>query len=253
MKPSKLLPPHVQRYMLAGMLTFIPIWITWLVFEFILRQLSNVGRLPLRILSKAIQPYSPTLADALVQPWIHPMLAVILTVLAIYGLGWLATRVIGREIIAAFDALMNRIPFVQTIYGATKKLLAAIQKKPEEVKRVVLIEFPSPDMKTVGFVTRVMNDHTTGRPLAAVYVPTTPNPTSGYLEIVPLEKIVSTDWTVDEAMTFVMSGGAVAPEHMKFTRDETDAETLRAARHEPPGFDGLGKGVPIEESADERR
>jgi uncharacterized membrane protein len=225
--------------LLAGVLTFIPVWITWLVFEFILRQLSNVGRPPLRILSKAIQPYSPTIAEALIQPWIQPTLAIILTVLAVYFVGWLATRVIGRQIIGLFDSFMARIPFVQAIYGATKKLIAAIQQKPEQLKRVVLIEFPSPEMKTVGFVTRVMSDATTGRPLAAVYVPTTPNPTSGYLEVVPLDKVVSTDMTVDEAMTFVMSGGAVAPDRMKFTRDEADETILRAAERGVTDLDAL--------------
>jgi uncharacterized membrane protein len=63
----------------------------------------------------------------------------------------------------------------------------------------------------VGLVTRTLVDDATGRELAAVYVPTTPNPTSGYLEIVPLERVTSTDWSIDEAMNFIISGGAVAP------------------------------------------
>jgi len=71
-------------------------------------------------------------------------------------------------------------------------------------------------MKSVGFVTRVIREAGTGRELAAVYVPTTPNPTSGYLEIVPLEKITPTDWTVDQAMSFIISGGAVAPDTIPF-------------------------------------
>jgi uncharacterized membrane protein len=73
-------------------------------------------------------------------------------------------------------------------------------------------------MKTVGFVTRTLVDAATGKQLAAVYVPTTPNPTSGNQEIVPLDKVVSTDWSMDEAMTFIMSGGAVAPPTMNYYR-----------------------------------
>jgi uncharacterized membrane protein len=115
-----------------------------------------------------------------------------------------------------FDWLMEQIPLVQTIYGATKKLLAALQQKPDQVQRVVLIEFPSPAMKTVGLVTRLLTDEATGKALAAVYVPTTPNPTSGYLEIVPVEKLISTDWTLDEAMTFIISGGAVGPARVHY-------------------------------------
>ena len=83
---------------------------------------------------------------------------------------------------------------------------------------MVLIDFPSPEMKTVGFVTRTLVDDDTGRELAAVYVPTTPNPTSGYLEIVPLDKVTSTNWTMDEAMTFIISGGAVAPKSMNYDK-----------------------------------
>ena len=82
--------------------------------------------------------------------------------------------------------------------------------------RVVLIEFPNSEMKTVGLVTRTMRDADTGREYAAVYVPTTPNPTSGYLEIVPLERVTPTDWTMDQAMAFIISGGAIAPARFRF-------------------------------------
>ena len=119
----------------------------------------------------------------------------------------------------------EQVPIIKIIYGATKKLLVTFQTSPDDVQRVVLIDFPSPEMKTVGLVTRTFEDSDTGRKLAAVYVPTTPNPTSGYLEIVPVEKITATDWTVDEAMTFIVSGGAVTPEHMNFDKGaETKAE-----------------------------
>jgi uncharacterized membrane protein len=81
----------------------------------------------------------------------------------------------------------------------------------------VLISFPTPEMKTVGFITKVMRDTDTGRELAAVYVPTSPNPTSGYIEIVPLEDVVQTDWTMEEAMSFVMTGGANAPDSVRYS------------------------------------
>jgi len=79
----------------------------------------------------------------------------------------------------------------------------------------VLIDFPSPELKSVGFVTRTFQD-ASGRELAAVYVPTTPNPTGGYLEIVPIERLVATDWTVDQAMAFILSAGAAAPDVLPF-------------------------------------
>ena len=81
-------------------------------------------------------------------------------------------------------------------------------------------------MKTVGFVTRTLQDQNTGEELAAVYVPTTPNPTSGYLEIVPVDQLIATDWTVDEAMNFIISGGAVAPENIPFSNKKKRKPSL---------------------------
>jgi len=81
-----------------------------------------------------------------------------------------------------------------------------------------LIEFPSRDMKTIGLVTRIFTDADTGDEIAAVYVPTTPNPTSGYMELVPTSRLTMLDWTINEAMTFVMSGGAAAPPKLNYSR-----------------------------------
>jgi uncharacterized membrane protein len=100
-----------------------------------------------------------------------------------------------------------------------KKLLAALQTNPERVKRVVLIDFPAPPLKTVALVTKVVRDSATGRDMAVVYVPTSPNPTSGYMEIVPVELLTPTNWSLDEAMRFVITGGTSAPAEMNFSRD----------------------------------
>ena len=208
---------HLRRHLLAGLLTVVPLWITWLVLRFIFEQLSRYGSPWVRALAETLHYSQPTLAGWLLEPLLQSLLAVLLILLALTLLGWLATRIVGARVLSAFDALMNRIPLVQTLYGGVRKLVAAVQQKPDQVQRVVLIPFPTPEMKTVGFVTRVLRDADTGRELAAVYVPTTPNPTSGYLEIVPLEHVVSTDWTVDEAMSFIISGGAVAPERINFS------------------------------------
>jgi uncharacterized membrane protein len=202
---------HMKRYLITGILAMIPIWITWVVFSFLFSQLSKFGRPWVRGLSRGLEQTSPTLADWLLTPWFQSILAALVTLVLLYLLGWFTTRVLGRRLFAMAESLIGRIPLVQTVYGSTKKLIATLQQKPEQVKRVVLIEFPTPEMRAVGFVTQVLTDESTGRKLAAVYVPTTPNPTSGYLEIVPLDRIVSTDWTVDEAMTFIMSGGTISP------------------------------------------
>jgi uncharacterized membrane protein len=218
MSPRRTIALHIQRYLLTGVLTVIPIWITWLVFDFFVRQLSNIGRPGVRAVARAIEQYVPAASGWLLAPWFESALAVVTTIIFLYLLGWLASRVIGKRVIDAIDALINRIPFVTTVYKSIKNLISSVQKKPDKVQRVVLIPFPTPEMKTVGFVTRVLSDKDTGLELAAVYVPTTPNPTSGYLEIVPLSHVVSTDWTIDEAMTFVISGGAVAPDKINYSK-----------------------------------
>ncbi len=207
-----------RRYLLTGILTVVPIWITWLVFQFILGELSRAGRPWVRALYRLLERPFPELAQWILHPAFEYAMATLLTLLGLYLLGWLASRVIGRRILAAVDRIMARIPLAQNIYGSTRKLLAALQEQPRDVQRVVLIEFPSADMKTVGLVTRTLRDADSGELLAAVYVPTTPNPTSGYLEIVPVSRLTPTNWSVDEAMRFIISGGAVAPEAVHFHR-----------------------------------
>jgi uncharacterized membrane protein len=94
-----------------------------------------------------------------------------------------------------------------------------MKEKPRGLQRVVLISFPTDNMKAVGLVTKIIRDTESDRELAVVYVPTAPNPTSGYIEIVPVEFVVSTDWTIDEAMSFVMTGGVTSPDSVRFRAD----------------------------------
>ncbi|MEW8429206.1 MAG: DUF502 domain-containing protein [gamma proteobacterium symbiont of Ctena orbiculata] len=215
-------PLHIQRYLISGIITLIPLWVTWLVFKYVFNQLSKLGSPWVKILSRSIRNEYPSVAQWLLEPWFQNTLAVLLMLVGLYLVGLLASRVIGRRILNIFESTVQRLPVIQNVYGLVKKLISALEQKPENVQQVVLIEFPSPEMKTVGFVTRTMVDHNSGQELAAVYVPTTPNPTSGYLEIVPIEKLVSTNWSMDEAMNFIISGGAVAPETVPYGKKKSD-------------------------------
>lgn len=222
MNEMKTRPLHIQRYLISGIITLIPLWVTWLVFKYVFNQLSKLGAPWVKILSRSIQNEYPSVAQWLLEPWFQNTLAVLLMLVGLYLVGLLASRVIGRRILNIFESTVQRLPVIQNVYGLVKKLISALEQKPENVQQVVLIEFPSPEMKTVGFVTRTMVDHNSGQELAAVYVPTTPNPTSGYLEIVPIEKLVSTNWSMDEAMNFIISGGAVAPETVPYENNKPD-------------------------------
>ncbi len=218
MKRKSSMFSSLQRYFFTGVLTAIPLFVTWLMVDFLLDFMRSFGEPVVRWLFNHLITILPGLSAWLIQPWFQASVAVVLVVSTLILIGWLATRYIGRRFLVFFDSIMNLVPLVRSIYGSVKKLLDVIQTRPDGVKRVVLIDFPSRDMKTVGIVTRTLVDEDTGRILAAVYVPTTPNPTSGYLEIVPLENVTSTNWSFDEAMSFIMSGGAVAPSRMNYDK-----------------------------------
>lgn len=206
---------HVQRYVLTGLLTFIPVWLTWVVFKSIFSLLSEVNLPWMAALVDALAAAFPESLGRLNQGWLISLLAFAATIVLLYGLGLAANRVLGRRLLEGFERLIARIPIAHTIYGGAKKMMGMLQSKPSGTQRVVLIEFPSPGLKALGFVTRVFRD-VNGVELAAVYVPTTPNPTGGYLEIVPIERLIATDWSVDQAMAFILSAGAAAPDTLPF-------------------------------------
>lgn len=217
-------PLYIQRYLITGLLTFIPIWLTWAVFKFIFSLLSQVNLPWVAAIFSALAGEFPETIGRLNQGWLVSFFAFVVTVVALYVTGWAASNVFGKRLIAIFEGFIQRIPLAHTIYGGTKKLMGLIQKKPAGTQRVVLIDFPSPELKSVGFVTRTFQD-VNGRDFAAVYVPTTPNPTGGYLEIVPIERLVATDWTVDQAMAFILSAGAAAPDVLPFEVERPAAAT----------------------------
>ena len=211
---------RLRAYFLTGLLTLIPIWLVWIVFKFVLGLLSDIGRPLVAPLSSSLALAYPGMLGWLDDPWTQGAIAIFGTVFFIIVVGGLARRVVGQKMLGWFELLIGRIPLAKTIYGSARQLLDLLQTKPDGTQRVVLIDFPHNEMKSVGFVTRILHEEGTGRELAAVYVPTTPNPTSGYLEVVPVEKLTPTDWTVDQAMTFIISGGAVSPDRVPFSRPD---------------------------------
>jgi uncharacterized membrane protein len=208
----------LQKYFLTGLLTLLPIWLVWIVFKFVFGLLSGLSAPIIGPITSSIASSDPAMFGWLADAWVQTAIALAATVLFIMLVGLLARRVVGQKILAWLELLIARIPLAKTIYGSARQLLDLLQTKPDGTQRVVLIDFPHNEMKSVGFVTRILHDELTGAELAAVYVPTTPNPTSGYLEVVPVDRLTPTDWTVDQAMTFIISGGAVSPDKIPFQR-----------------------------------
>lgn len=208
--------PHLLRYLLIGFFTVAPLWVTWLVFDFLFDLLASTGAPFLKALARLLRPLSDTLATWLLDSGVQTVLAALFTLLLLYAVGVFASFVVGKRLIGAAEEWLARLPLVQTVYGATKRFLQTVTKPPVQGQRVVLISFPSPEMKAVGLITKVMKDADSGAELAVVYVPTSPNPTSGYIEILPLADVVMTDWSMEEAMSFVMTGGTNAPDSVRF-------------------------------------
>lgn len=214
----------VGRHIVIGLLTAAPLAITWWILSFLYHQLSKIGTPWVVAASIGIRPQYPSLADLLLDNMVQSVMAVVVVLLFLFLLGWATGRVFGQRIIRGFETAIAAIPFVDGIYRATKRFLAVAHTTEKSERRVVLIDFPSPEMRAVGFVTHRMRDRETGMELASVYVPTSPNPTSGYIEIVPIQNITFTDWTFDQAMSFVVTGGSNAPDTITYTKRPAPAE-----------------------------
>jgi uncharacterized membrane protein len=202
---------NLRSSFLTGLLTLLPIWLVWVVFKFVFGLLSDVSRPFIGPLTAHLAASDPDMLGWLAAPWVQTAIALLVTLIFVTAVGLMARRVAGLQFIRWFEALIGRIPLAKSVYGSARQLLDMLQTKPDGTQRVVLIDFPHAGIKSVGFVTRIFSDAASGREIAAVYVPTTPNPTGGYLELVPLEELTPTDWSVDQAMTFILSGGAVSP------------------------------------------
>ncbi|HYK78958.1 MAG TPA: DUF502 domain-containing protein [Micropepsaceae bacterium] len=207
----------IRSNLIAGVFTVIPLLVVWLVLDFVFAFLFAVGSPVAAGLTMFIDDRMPSAVPVLNDALFQWLVAILMALLLLYTIGAIASRVLGRKVIDAVEGLIGRIPVVETVYSASKKLIGVLQQKPDGAARVVLIEFPHAGMKAIGLVMRLFTDAVTGEELAAVFVPTTPNPTSGYLEIVPVRSLVPTTMTMDQAMTMIVSGGAVAPENFSIT------------------------------------
>jgi uncharacterized membrane protein len=184
------------------MVALVPIVVTLAVLRF-------VFNLTAAVLLPVVEPVFgvgtwPTAARTAVS------LAVL--IVGVYLLGEFATNFVGRRILALGESLVLRVPFVKAVYSASKQIVGALQlREGQAFKSVVFIEFPRPGMKAVGFVTSSVSDEA-GETWTTVFVPTTPNPTTGFLQIVPQGELVHTGYTIEEGIKMVMSLGVLVPE-----------------------------------------
>jgi uncharacterized membrane protein len=208
----------LQRNILAGIITIGPLFVTYLIFSFLLSALAKAG-LPVIRLFAAIFP-----EGWLSQPLLQSVLAIVLTLVMLYVVGRVTSLVVGRQALELFESTLDRLPVVAKIYSSVRQLIDSMMAKKESSQRVVLVDFPILGQKSIGFLTRTLTDETTGELLAAVLVPQAINPTSAFLQIMPIHMVTETDLSMEEAMSMIMTGGAVGPETIRFSQPALEAE-----------------------------
>ena len=139
------------------------------------------------------------------------LVAAILFILSIYLVGIFASNVIGRRIISGMESVLERMPLVNSIYGASKQVVDIFRSKPGAATRsVALVPFPHPGTRSMAFVTGEIVTPK-GEHLISVFIPTTPNPTTGFLQLFPVDAVERVDVEIDEAFRFIMSAGVIRP------------------------------------------
>ena len=217
----------LRTRIVAGLVTVIPLWITYEIVRFVFNFAFNTMKSATEPLAKklaiALQEStpSPRIAELMeyYQRWIVPSLAVLLTLFLLYCLGLFGANVFGSRMIAAVEGVFERLPFIKVVYRSIKQIVTAIGgPQSMQFQRVVLVDFPMRGMKRIAFVTSVMTDKDTGRKIASIFIPYTPYMTTGYMQLVPLDDVSETDWTVEDAVKWVVSGGIVHPPSLPFDK-----------------------------------
>ena len=194
----------MRRYVIAGLLVWVPILVTVLVVRFILDLMDQT----LLLLPASVRP--ETLFGVHI-----PGLGLVLAVLLLIFTGMLVSNIIGRSLVELWEDLMNRIPFVRALYSGVKTFSTTIlSNQGNSFKKVLLIEYPRKGAWSVGFQTAgdvpLISVHT-GEPMVCVFIPTTPNPTSGFIVMVPRSQAIELDMSIDAAMKMIVTLGVVVP------------------------------------------
>ena len=199
-KAVRSLPARLRGYFFSGFLILAPLAITfWVTAWFI--QMVDQQILPSRLISDSI-----------------PGVGIVVTLAVITFAGWATSGLVGRVIQRRSEDLVARIPIIRSIYGGTKQIFEAVlAKRSHAFRQVAIFEYPRKGVWSIGFLTGTTAGEVqqrTSTETVNVFVPTTPNPTSGFLLFVPRADLILLDMTVEEGIKMVVSGGIVTPEHL---------------------------------------
>lgn len=191
----------IRNKLVAGALALIPVVVTY----YFLR--AFIGFFD-RIVSPIIDPYLG---------FQIPGLGLIVSLLAIYLLGLFITNIIGKSLLGFFEKWLNYIPLVRTVYQTIKQIMSAFSFTQTGFERVVFVECPRKSAWTLGFVTG-QSTGADGTKFIHLFIPTTPNPTSGWALFVPEDEVIPSEMTVEQGLKALISGGSLTPPVMKLRR-----------------------------------
>lgn len=198
----------LRRYLVAGMLVWVPIGVTLLLVRFFMGIMEGLLR---TFIPNPVEMEHMWLGI----PGVAAAISLVLTIAVLVLTGLLVTNLLGRQLIGLWEALLQRIPVVRSVYSGAKTFAETVlSRKGQAFKQVVLVEFPYPGTYTIGFLTAQAVAEVQGRTgadVAAVYVPTAPLPTTGFVLMVPRAKLVRLDMSVDQAMKMIVTLGVVTP------------------------------------------
>ena len=196
---------HFRRYLIAGLLVWVPLIVTGLIIKFLVDMLDfTILLLPPSWRPEAILGFSV------------PGTGVVVAIVIVFLTGIVAANIVGRKLFDLGEAIVDRIPLVRSIYSAVKQVMHSLfSNGGQSFRRVLMVQYPREGLWTLGFQTGVgvgEVQHRTDRDVVTVFIPTTPNPTSGFVIMVPREDAIELDMSVEDGLKFVMSLGVVVPD-----------------------------------------
>jgi uncharacterized membrane protein len=193
----------LRRYLVAGVLVWLPILATLWVITFIVGLMDSILTwLPVSYQPQALLGYR------------LPGVGIVVALVVLLVTGLIVSNLIGRRLVQYWDGVIRRIPLVRSIHGGVKSFAESVFSQSNSFRKVVMIQYPRAGVWSIGFITAedvAEIHHKTGVRHACVYIPTTPNPTSGFIVMVPATEVVELQMTVDGAMKMIITCGVVMP------------------------------------------
>ena len=227
------LNPRIRNVFITGLLITLPIALTYFILQFLFKNLDALSPVFTKVLIDLGAPIP--------EGYRIPALGLVITLLIVLAVGWFTTNFFGKRLILLGENIVGKIPFVRRIYKGSKQVVQSIAHADTRAfRKVVLIEFPRRGMLAIGFVTgeaRGEVQKNTCDDVLNVFVPTMPNPTSGFLVFAPPEELTEIDMSIEDGVKYVVSGGIVTTERLKITeaKDIKIAQpTGRSSQHPLP-------------------